>query len=92
MSSRDHLYDEVDRLLKEAMRGVTRKARPFVGAEWSRGSYSATLRSSTPEPYYVRLDFRGGNREPILYPEEANLAARIARAICAHFDDPHNTT
>ena len=92
MSSRDHLYDEVDQLLKAAMRSVTRKPRPLVGAEWSLGSYSATLRSSTPEPYYVRLDFRGGNRAPILYPEEPNLAAKISRVICDHFADPDNTT
>jgi hypothetical protein len=89
--SREQLYDQVDRLLTASTDGVRRKARPLVGAEWSQGSYSATLRAAAPEPYHVRLDFRGANREPILYFEESDLATKIARVICEYFNDPDNT-
>lgn len=91
MRSREQLYGEVDRLLTGSTGGVKRKARPLVGAEWSRGSYSATLIAASPEPYYVRLDFRGANREPILYFEEADLATKIAGVICEYLNDPANT-
>jgi hypothetical protein len=92
MRSREQLYDDVDRLLTGSIGSIRRKARPLVGAEWSRGSYSATLHAAAPEPYHVRLDFKGANREPILYFEEADLATKIARVICEYFSDPDNTT
>jgi hypothetical protein len=89
--SREQLYDEVDRLLTGSTGGVRRKARSLVGAEWSRGSYSATLHAAAPEPYHVRLDFKGAIREPVLYFDEADLAAKIARVICEYLNDTDNT-
>ncbi len=61
---------------------------------WRRvvaGLVLSTLHAAAPEPYHVRLDFKGANKEPVLYFDEADLAAKIARVICEYFDDPGNT-
>ena len=84
------LYSEVDKRIRTSTSGVERVPTFAGGAIWRQGVYSVRLFPTGPDPFWVRLDRRGGRKPPLDFYDGPKVVDELVDAIKAHFANPRN--